>query len=143
MLKRFLKDNRGQSFTETGIFFLLVYIYIASAMIFFGFFQLTRQRMNMSNFYMGYTHGFSHSYGSSSLVKQRTKEMLEKGAPVIAKDKTPWINDIDPSVSGRSGQINSQIKTEIKFNSAVLERLYGQLLVYRSYRFSATGPKKP
>lgn len=143
MLKRFLRENKAQAVTETIIFFMLVYVLIAIAIIYWGLIQLCRERIEMANSYLGYTYGVAETAGN---VEAKTKAMLRKGAPsiYIGKDNK-WIDKLGINTRGRrGGEIESQIVADFKFNSRIVRYMAGRdILRIRSNRLKLKGPRYP
>ncbi|MBU1077411.1 MAG: hypothetical protein KKH98_08975 [Spirochaetes bacterium] len=133
----FIKEKKGQAFTELIILITLIFMTAIVATIHLGLFQLSRTRIQMANFYLGHTSATAKNPGD---VGTKTKVMLKKGAPSVVEDST-WFESVTPTVSGGDAK-TAQIKTEFRLNSSIMQKVVGSdIMPLNSYKLYIKGPK--
>lgn len=130
-IKKFLCNQKGQAFVEAIIFIVLVYIFIAIALIQFGMIQLCRERLAIANYYMGYTQAVAKRPGR---LINKTKLMLKNGTP-NASSSAKYIENMGL----RSRE--SRILAKYKINSSIMQKIAGKdKLTINSHKLSIKGP---
>ncbi len=109
---KFFHGQKGQAFVETILFVIFIYFFIAVGMIIFSHIQLYRQRLEMTNSYIGYTYGVT-----GQNVSQQAKEMLRQGSPIIDSSDTCFENlHVRPN----------NISVNYKIKSSFIKRVIGR-----------------
>ncbi len=137
MIKKFIKENKGQALSETILFFALVGMIIMIFLIQLGFIQIIRMRLSMANRFMVYTATHAKNPDAGRQLEEKVRLMLENGPPIISnkkkyfknlsiryKEKTVSIKGIKLPFGPK--KVVGQVSVDYYFRSRIMRKILGK-----------------